>query len=830
MCPNRTANAAQNVKNNGVFLIEVGVGMSSGCDNYDKKYLQRISSNLGSSSSPAYFDVSGYSSIKNIIDQLFPHLCENGFKTECNPACNNFCACGKCVCTTCPDTKSSCTKSQCSTNGVTSNGCQLSPVACPTKDNVCRSWVCSKPGVTGDGRCTPVDNQCTAKKNANPGKCREVYCSTSVSGGCYMQPNHNYCQKTHGNACLTYGCTPEGQTAQIASSGCRLTGNKTNDKQNELIKNGKSACFKATCNTVTGATGEYDLCPAQNKFPKCYTYTCELYNGKYQCRQHDLNRPKNTKCTEYYCGPKATDGWLPRTILTKQMCIDQFGGTATMKCHKVWCDDEKACQKQEITGCVGNCTSEKIQECLAGSASQSSTGKCILGTCVSVQSAQTGWTLDCDYTKNVADCFKTMGNEVEKMNQLFTDKCYTPTCNKDDGTCGYTTVAIPPEYVRTKCMEPVCKKQTNGSWKWVYEPTAVNKSCQTDNCTYRECRNNDSEAPDGCYEKDECMWHSTECVTYYCDVSGSKAVCKKTNVKMENTECSYEVCENDKKVLKIKNLTEACPNADKCKVPICNAGKCDWLQKPHEDEDPCLNYECNSSTGNFDTSPKCDDGLACTTDECVVTITGEAECHHQDVICADEIPMEGYPCFEARCREDPNDENNDKKMYRCLRKLIRNAYIDVCGNCIVEKPKPVVTVNSSGSASASGSGSASASGSGAPTTRETSGSASGSASPSGSTSGAPMDDGHSASESIDLLECTGAPPRPILQEGLAAASIGLIIIAAVVGGIAVTASGIITAKTLIDRARQANNQSAHSNPLYQNNEAEMTNPAFLEGQ
>jgi len=304
---------------------------------------------------------------------------------------------------------------------------------------------------------------------------------------------------------------------------------------------------------------------------------------------------------------------------------------------------------------------------------------------------------------------------------------------------------------------------------------------------------------------------------------------------MISTECTYEVCENDKKVLKTKDLYEACKNklgcdnqgknCNLCLVPICVDGKCDTLPKEPEGDDPCIVYTCIPATGNFTESPKCDDGKHCTNDYCDML----GECMHEEIICAKEIEMEGYPCFEARCREDPNDENKDGKQYKCVRKLIRNAYIDVCGNCIEEKPIPVVTVNSSGSSGASGSGSGS--GSGAPTTRGASDSASGSASPSASPSGSSGagGEGHTtSSESVDLLECTGAPPRPILIEGLAASSIGLIIIAAVVGGIGITASGIITTKTLIDRARQANNQSAHSNPLYQNNEAEMNNPAFAE--
>jgi len=67
-----------------------------------------------------------------------------------------------------------------------------------------------------------------------------------------------------------------------------------------------------------------------------------------------------------------------------------------------------------------------------------------------------------------------------------------------------------------------------------------------------------------------------------------------------------------------------------------------------------------------------------------------------------------------------------------------------------------------------------------------------------------------------------------LTEGLAAAAIALIIIAAIVAGAGIAASSIIGTKTLINRARGAANQSAHSNPLFEESETEMVNPTFVE--
>jgi len=83
----------------------------------------------------------------------------------------------------------------------------------------------------------------------------------------------------------------------------------------------------------------------------------------------------------------------------------------------------------------------------------------------------------------------------------------------------------------------------------------------------------------------------------------------------------------------------------------------------------------------------------------------------------------------------------------------------------------------------------------------------------------------SASENA-FIECTDAPDQPLNKEGLAAASIALIVLGAVIIGAAVATSGVIGTKSLLDRARAARNQTAQNNPLFEGNETEMTNPTF----
>jgi len=235
-----------------------------------------------------------------------------------------------------------------------------------------------------------------------------------------------------------------------------------------------------------------------------------------------------------------------------------------------------------------------------------------------------------------------------------------------------------------------------------------------------------------------------------------------------------EECVNNSGVYEkvwVENLALCSENItdNKCLIPQCTfvaetqTSYCWYKEKEcGNDCDPCQNNTCIASTGEFNKTFKCSDGKYCTEDIC--TINGE--CWYQDIRCSEYVAMEGYPCFEPRCLEG---EGN----FSCKRKLIPGAYIDVCGNCIKGDS-----------------------------------------------------DDSSSESSVDVLSCTNAPPKPVLTEGLAAATIALIVIAAILAGALLTMSGVFTTKALIDRSKAADNQSAHNNPLFEGNETEMTNPTY----
>jgi len=621
-----------------------------------------------------------------------------------------------------------------------------------------------------------VQNDCTELKNQNQYECREVKCDP-VRGGCYVNYKDKYCQDKYGDMCVQYSCARTDSEVTMGSSGCRIYENKTAIRQSELVAAKKDACFEATCNPGTGDVSDKDLCPSRLSNKNCYSSVCTKVNNAYQCKQSDKNRPPETVCTEYKC---AASGWVAHAKKDRTSCTNYFLNDKGMTekdllCKNVFCSDSVSggCTFDDIPGCSTNCSNEMNILCVEEYYNKSSLEECYLGSCDLFQDESSEWNEACVPNVEPVNCLNNQELLVLANNSNSVNKCCSVACLKTGG-CGVVCVDRP--FNDNVCMEYVCtyvpKGENKGIWEWQYVPSDENKTCSDTPCYTRAC-----DAEKGCQRvQDICSPQSTDCDEYSCDDSSGTDECVSKSLLIV-TKCAREVCKNNTKVLEID--LDQCEEAvtDKCLVAECiyseenQSSWCNYTPRPEPSNDPCVIYTCNPENGTFSTTPKCTDGLYCTEDICTVF----GECKYKQVACEDELNMEGYPCFEARCREVTANAT-----YKCVRKLIRNAYIDVCGNCIIEQIDSDEETNES-----------------------------------------------SSGQEPDLLECTNAPPRPLLTQGLAAASIALIIIFAVVIGAGIAASGVMGTKTLISRARAADNQSAHSNPLFEGNETEMSNPAFI---
>jgi len=774
-CPNMTANLTRTLINDyGSYVIEVGVGKLLE-EKYNEDFLRRIASRLVDGS-PAYYAIADYSKLQELSEKLFKPICDL-FHSECGGQCEAFCACGKCMCPKCDESGKVCFEYNCTVgdDGTSSHGCTEKYLSCPnvtTKgevlDGICNYTKCHE----GAG-CEVVD-ACADLKERNPYDCQRVQCDPKRPDGetCYVFYDDDYCKtEKGGNECKIYKCAREGQSASD-KSGCYLE----LDKNTWCVGNlsGKD-CFRPYCNPENGKCEPVDKCVENNQHKGCYSSTCKYINskGKWDCDTIAIGREADTKCVSYLC---ENDKWVGHDIDTNVTCkakLTQQG--VGEKCNDFRCDDKIGCTYKAVQGCSVACSDEMIKSCRDKATARSSYTQCILGVC---DTTDPNHHVCKDEQKE--NCIDKLNAEARTENARSneTNVCYTPYCN--NGICELLKQTVPHYYRKTRCMEPVCVEK-NKRFSWEYVQTAEAKGCKSDQCKERACDDDY-----GCQEKkDTCESKTTVCTRFTCKVgSDGLGVCEERSL-LKETQCIKEVCVNGNEIRfeKKENFDQICHTDDKCVTADCKVlntetaeSKSDFVPNPGPEdcqEDPCLKCTCDPATGKFDISKKCMSGDNCTIDSCNV----DGVCGTQRINCYDIVDMSAFPCFDTECTSEVSE-----KGFKCLKKLLPNAYIDVCGECIKQTQED-------------------------------------------------MSDEHGMAESVDEVgattECTGAPAKPLLTEGLAAASIALIILAAVVVGAALAASTVMGTKTLIDRAKGANNQSAHTNPLFEETETEMTNPAFI---
>jgi len=584
---------------------------------------------------------------------------------------------------------------------------------------------------------------------------------------CPIYLDHEFCKGIHPEGCEYWKCTDistedlangESYPDDMDEFGCYMYRNYTQECEDM-----KTACHDVSCDR----SGEEPVCIRHDlcENNRCYNLTCEddNNNGVYYCHAVEKPRPASfvdTNCTVFKCVNES--GWVvdDEKTLTADIC-EQRADNTTCRIFNCTDDYEGGCMETPDDVCNGECEAIKPY-CRANATLFSSVdpiGNCSYGFCKDM-----GDHVECDYDfKNCSN--EPIADQVEQLNAAGKNEvCYTLICG--GGSC--QKKALTPVPTSTKCIQYLCEGHRYKGWEWVGHYTADFVRCNVsdDACYQRHC---DDEL--GCVENEICQSKSNDCMKFTCENNNQTCV----NVSLLKTyECIIESCE-DGHIVRSEPDTSMCENSHNCSWITCPGdihnpkfGRCVYTLKLSEEErDPCYNYTCDPETDEFVPVFKCDDGLYCTEDKCSVN----GNCKNIPISCYDELDMTNYPCFRAVCKED-----YEKETYRCVRKLRRGAYIDICGQCIREDGL--------------------------------------------------YDD--SGLDSLATTACTEAPDEPILKEGLAAASIALIIVGAILIGATITMSGIIGTKTLIERARAANNQTAVSNPLFEGNAAELNNPTYAE--
>jgi len=299
-------------------------------------------------------------------------------------------------------------------------------------------------------------------------------------------------------------------------------------------------------------------------------------------------------------------------------------------------------------------------------------------------------------------------------------------------------------------------------------------NCQADWCP-RKCysQNETGEYIDNCAEEARRRFPDEGCVSSTCnpDATGDD-ICSFTHMpKTHENMCKIYVCNpvtNKAEVTEFVN--ETCRQMENecyrftCDVNMNNGmGGCKAQPKKHTYDFDITQDLCNIYSCDNKTGWYATP-VCSTLSNCTTSL-----CRPSDGTCSEEplsctdLITVPNDCMQAVCKEGKG----------CTLKRYSGAYIDICGNCIRTDPF-----------------------------------------------GKAISDG-------EEYNCVELSDEPLTKEGLAAAAIALIVLGAIILGALIAVSGVMGTKALIDRARGASNQAVVSNPLFEESQTEMSNPAFV---
>lgn len=599
------------------------------------------------------------------------------------------------------------------------------------------------------------------------------------------------CEQTT-TKCREYKCTSNGVTAS-----------KCVETQPACLKD-VNKCWTPKCDAATGTcTREYTQCykpkvPGTNKECMCAQPFC--LDG---CRYNQLdskcphvNCYVNAKCDCSKAGTFADKYpgcvYTPKTCKASVPCMTSTCNTANDLC-------------QETQNCAVN-----SDKCFRNTCN-TTTGKCDpidVRTNLPHHECLEYKCKDGVVTEQPRDCAKEANDP---------DPCHAYTCSKDK--CSYTEI----EGCKScgsmvcddrLCMDTSCREDSSGQTVCHYEPKENNCTrgmCETGKCdesTGGECVYT-PDCPDDsanfckrteCVGPHKCEWVPREgvCSGDGCNING-RCVDDATGACEYDSPCVKNKCENvtctvDKETGKgVCNYTEYKGCTVQAELSKCMYSVCDPAT------DTCVVHDIDCDDHNYCTIDSCDLSSGCVhtkeydNETCTLYFCNSSE--------ADDTKRwtSRGKCDDFNfCTIDTCDENTGECSYRpnmceelslegyicftrkcirsqsrCMRRLVEGAYIDICGNCITAE--------------------------------------------------------NAGASSYDEAECLdGIGVNPVVV-GVAGGVVAGIVIAVVVAVAAVTAGSIYGTKELMKRARNAADQGAQMNPLYEDSKHEASNPFYEEG-
>jgi len=465
---------------------------------------------------------------------------------------------------------------------------------------------------------------------------------------------------------------------------------------------------------------------------------------------------------------------LIKNVTTPVCELTQLGGTCGPTC-KGFC----ACSKCVCPMCGGNGTSQcKTYQCDVANADPG----CNVGDvkCVDpVLEATKCYDMWCDAEEpdpakkckvTVKDCKAVVEAAIHR--QL--SECeYMPECVNGTVGCNETNIQLNHTFCQTKATK--CQ---------------IGKCAGARGCVFSD-KCEESPLHDICRYGVQCNGETGQCEATqprWCNVDECNQIVGETVVPLcvSDDPCIVATCD------KTKPQGQRCTNTSKCGVStnLCRKMTCDNGQCGEEIYDSldcaskntiCTTYTCDpdydNGKGGCRPEKAYHEETECTVYECtdeegwkaVPRCTTDEPCKVAKCLSGGKCYDEDIDCREALNIDDEcHDGACDVEGGGCQMTIVYGSFIDICGNCKKE-----------------------------------------------------------GEDDEDGGDCVEAPEKEVTREGLAGAAVALIVIGAIILGAAIAASTVFGTKALIDRARGAENQAVVSNPLFEESQTEMANPAFV---
>ena len=654
-----------------------------------------------------------------------------------------------------------------------------------------------------------VDETCVKQTN------NIELCSDKCYGfcGCDKKCYCPTCNKPNGT-CFDIKCRSDNTT----STGCEAT---------RFECKTTSKCVTVESNNSHTGCCVYGTLNCSYLANNCFNAKCSALNGCY-AEPIDPTPPSPCQAPKYCVN---SSGWVygnPCPFISnckENDCI--ITGDSSYQCRpREKCDSHDNCIIDSCDETTGVCSAKPV-DCEASKTSKCNIAYCEDGACYEVANAtKRNMCLSMISSKPCTSFVCSPETGECKENQL--DQSVCDACKDSDLNCSMNNTECKTYEcdVNSTTKEAYCKEIDECAKdstlcsiltcdpvlkKCVKHDYCGPKPCKTATCTVIKengvdkpnCSYTDHET---CKPDDVCYEYKCNAVSNTCDpvIKCPKIPCKNLidcSVNPDNTpnciytdivcdsksKCVYAYCDNDTSECKYLDNTSdckrypcmkytGCNDADGCQYEDvtcddkddCTIDKCVALESASEDEDDYSDSVFSSSSSNDGrTLPHvCVHKPKCTTpnfcEKASCTATGD--CVINKYTCSDKDTSEIDNCHAYQC---------DEESRSCKVVLLPSAFLDVCGSCVKEYGN---------------------------------------------------DPG--LNETFAKTACIGGMKATDAAAVIAGATIAVIVIVCIIAAVAIGVASAIGTRELVKRAKTTADAGTNSNPLYEGNENEASNPAF----